>query len=74
MKKNKKIQIETGDVLLLRNKDETVTCMLVLDTHDEGIKILINSCVRMFKTSDLYFERDYVFSLREGCTPRSIEL
>ena len=36
-----KIKIEKGDVILMRSKDETVECMLVLDRMQEGIKVLI---------------------------------
>ncbi len=68
MKKCKKIKIQKGDVLLMRNKDTTVDCILVLEKFNEGIKILINSQVRTYKTEDFFFDQDAVFSLRQHCT------
>ncbi|HIL26179.1 MAG TPA: hypothetical protein EYG21_02120 [Nitrospinaceae bacterium] len=67
MKNNEKIQIEKGDVLLLKNKDATIDCVLILDRLEEGIKILINSNVRTYKTSDFLFHQDSVFSLSLDC-------
>ena len=68
MKKHNKVKIQRGDVLLMRNKDATVDCVLVLDKFNEGIKILINSQVRTYKTEDFFFDQDAVFSLKRACT------
>jgi len=67
MKNDEKIQIEKGDVLLLKNTDATIDCVLVLDRFEEGIKILINSNVRTYKTSDFLFHQDSIFSLSPDC-------
>ena len=53
-----KIKIQKGDVILMRNRDRTVECMLVLDRMREGIKVLINSSVRIYKTEDFFFDQD----------------
>jgi hypothetical protein len=66
-----KIKIEKGDVILMRSKDETVECMLVLDRMQEGIKVLINSSVRTYKTEDFFFDQDAVFSLRSFVQPEA---
>ena len=68
MKQYNKVKIKKGDVLLMRNKDATVDCVLVLEKFREGIKILINSQVRTFKTEDFFFDQDSVFSLKQNCT------
>ena len=64
-----KIKIEKGDVILMRSKDKTVECMLVLDRMQEGIKVLINSNVRTYKTEDFFFDQDAVFSLKSSVQP-----
>ena len=64
MKNLNKINIQKGDVLLMRNTDSTVDCVLVLDRFKEGIKILINEKVRIYKTEDFFFDQDAVFSLK----------
>ena len=64
-----KIKIEKGDVILMRSKDKTVECMLVLDRMQEGIKVLINSSVRTYKTEDFFFDQDAVFSLKSSVQP-----
>ena len=61
MKNLNKINIQKGDVLLMRNTDSTVDCVLVLDRFKEGIKILINEKVRIYKTEDFFFDQDAVF-------------
>ena len=68
MKNLNKINIQKGDVLLMRNTDSTVDCVLVLDRFKEGIKILINEKVRIYKTEDFFFDQDAVFSLKQHCT------
>lgn len=68
MKNHNKINIQKGDVLLMRNTDATVDCVLVLDRFKEGIKILINEKVRIYKTEDFFFDQDSVFSLKRHCT------
>lgn len=52
----------------MRNTDATVDCVLVLDRFKEGIKILINEKVRIYKTEDFFFDQDSVFSLKRHCT------
>ena len=64
-----KIKIEKGDVILMRSRDKTVECMLVLDRMQEGIKVLINSSVRTYKTEDFFFDQDAVFSLKSSVQP-----
>ena len=66
-----KIKIQKGDVILMRNRDRTVECMLVLDRMREGIKVLINSSVRIYKTEDFFFDQDSVFSLKSHVQPEA---
>ena len=64
MKEDKKVEIQKGDVLLIKNyRSNDVECVLVLDRIEEGIKILVNSNVRTYKTTDFFFEKEVIFQL-----------
>lgn len=67
MKTKKKIEVISGDIILMSNSDGTQDCALVLETGKTGIKMLTRSGISTFKTDDFLFNKDVVFSLDRHC-------
>ena len=63
MKQDKKVKVELGDIILISNKNGSKDCALVLEIDSYGIKMLTRFGVSTFKTDDLMFEKESVFSL-----------
>jgi hypothetical protein len=58
-----KQEIKTGDVILMVNQRGDTDCVLVLGKSEKGLKILINSKIREYKTEDYKFNNDSILSL-----------